>query len=79
MDPEFSITTDLAVVLLAEADSIISSNLIVEVVVKVVVEVAEVDSFAAVAAKSNISLIDHHRIEVEEDPVADNSEVAGLG
>ena len=75
MDPEFSITTDLAVVLLAEADSIISSNLIVEVVV----EVAEVDSFAAVAAKSNISLIDHQRIEVEEDRVADNSEVAGLG
>ena len=64
----------------AKADSIISSNLIVGVVVgaAIVVAVPEVGSSAA-AAKCNISFIDHRRIEVEEDRVADSSEVAGLG
>ena len=70
----------------ARADSIISSNLIAVAVVgaaivvaAIVVAVPEVGSSAAAAAKSNISFIDHRRIKVEEDRVADSSEVAGLG
>ena len=65
----------------AKADSIISSNLIAEAIVgaAIVVAVPEVVSSAAAAAKCNISFIDHRRIEVEEDRVADNSEEVGLG
>lgn len=75
----------LVMAMFAKADSIISSNLIAVAVVgaaivgaAVVVAVPEVGSSAAVA-KCNISFIDHRRIEVEEDRVADSSEVAGLG
>ena len=81
MDPDFgTIIMDLVMAMFAKADSIISSNLIAGAVVgaAIVVVVAEVGS-SAVVAKCSISLIDHRRIEVEEDRVADSSEVAGLG
>ena len=65
----------------AKADSIISSNLIAGAVVgaAIVEAVPEVGSSAAAVTKCSISFVDHRRIEVEEDRVADNSEEAGLG
>ena len=79
--PNFGIIImDLVMAMFTEVDSIISSNLIVGAVVgaAIVVAVPEVGSSTA-AAKCNISFIDHRRIEVEEDRVADNSEEVGLG
>ena len=81
MDPESVKIIVLIMVMLVEADSIISSNLIAGVVVgaAIIVVVAEVGSSVA-ATRCNISLVEHRHNEGEEDPADDNySVVAGLG
>ena len=84
VDPESSIKIIvLAMVMLVEADSIISSTIIAgAAVVEADEEVAEVGSSAAAVAMCYNSLVGRHRIEAEEDPAgpaADNSEAVGLG
>ena len=83
VDPESIKIIVLAMVMLVEADSIISSTIIAgAVVMEADEEVAGVGSSAAAVAMCYNSLVGRHRIEAEEDPAdlaADNSEVAGLG
>ena len=86
MDPESVKIVNLIMVMLVEADSIISSTIIAGAAAQAAKEeVAEVGSSAAAVAMCYNSLVGRRRIEAEEDlevpegPAADNSEEAGHG
>ena len=69
VDPESIKIIVLVMVMLVEADSIISSTIIAGAAVEEAdEEVAEVGSSAAAVAMCYNSLVGRHRIEAEEDP-----------